>query len=338
MAKVFIGIPTFNRPTYLQETVESLLAQSFADWEAVVSDNVSEPAHAQVVRDYVRDLNDPRIRFYQQPKNEGEYGQGRYFYREAQGSKYLIILHDDDLLRPGYLEKAVAVLDGPDADEMAFFLADPCVIDGDGVHSAEMSDWYLRDHGRVAVEGGSFDILEKIFSLGFAPICGTCFRLDALCASGFVDEDCAGNYPFEFNVFLRLGDQRFKAWYHPEQLLSFRFHANALRKQDKLMDNNHIVDTMIRLLNRRRYTGRVEYRRRVLLGRLHRAKCLIHLRQHQYGPSRKHIVIALRYFCWSKKTLLLAPWVVAFPSVVCRCLPFFSKDIAMPPDFNRKNA
>lgn len=335
MAKVFIGIPTFNRPTYVQETVESILAQSYTDWEAVVSDNCSEPVHVQAVSDYVDGLNDSRIRFHQQPENGGEYGQGRYFFREAQDSDYLVILHDDDLLCPSYLEHAVTTLEQPEAAELAFYLADPYAIDAAGNHSDDMTEWYMQEHGRVGVKAGSFDILDRIFRLGFAPICGTVFRLSALHASGFIDDDCTGNYPFEFNVFLRLGDKHFRAWYHPEQLLAFRFHLKALRKQDKLMDNRHVVDTMITLLERRHYTGHVESRRRILLGRLYRAKCIIELQQQDKKKSRKSILKALHYFFWSKKTLLLAPWVVAFPTLLCWLLPYFGKDIAVPPALNQ---
>ena len=83
MARVFIGIPTLNRPLYVRDAIRSVVGQSFADFRVIVSDNVSEPEASASVERFVRELADPRFTFHRQPRDVGEYGQGRYFLRQA---------------------------------------------------------------------------------------------------------------------------------------------------------------------------------------------------------------------------------------------------------------
>ena len=112
MSRVLIGIPTFNRPQFVTAAVGSVVAQSFTDWRAIVSDNASEPPTRHAIREYVTRLGDPRVSFHQQQTNLGEYGQGRLFFKRAQdlGCDYLAILHDDDVMEPAFLEAGVAAL------------------------------------------------------------------------------------------------------------------------------------------------------------------------------------------------------------------------------------
>src|SRR5262245_434781 len=81
--RVFVGIPTFNRPDLVRDAIASVRAQSFSDYRVLVSDNCSSAEAAGAVRQYVAGLNDARFAFYQQSVNEGEYGQGRLFFAES---------------------------------------------------------------------------------------------------------------------------------------------------------------------------------------------------------------------------------------------------------------
>src|ERR1700730_1719730 len=81
MTKVFIGIPTFNRPLIVRDTSMSVRAQTFGDYRVVVSDNVSSGDAADQVERFVAELEDPRFVFHRQTENGGEDGQGRFFFR-----------------------------------------------------------------------------------------------------------------------------------------------------------------------------------------------------------------------------------------------------------------
>ena len=64
MARVFVGIPTLNRPQWVQDAVNSVCAQTLDDFRLVVSDNASDGDAPDVVADFVRKLADPRVRFH----------------------------------------------------------------------------------------------------------------------------------------------------------------------------------------------------------------------------------------------------------------------------------
>ena len=282
---VFIGIPTFNRPELVRATIDSVRRQTYENFVVVVSDNCSDPAASAKVRDYVRELGDARFRFHRQPVNGGEYGQGRYFLKESEGADYVMIVHDDDVIAPDLLARSIALLS--DRAEIALFVANCWVIDHDGQLSPGATRQYLADHGRCGRAAGTFDVLDNHLATGFTPISGTLFRRSALVESGFVDPAGTGNFPFECDLFLRLGDIGAKGWFTPAQLVSIRYHESSLRQTLKLMDNADVVRPMLRLLEQRRYGGWRERRRRVLVSRLQRADALIHLRNGQIALTRR---------------------------------------------------
>jgi len=318
MPRVFVGVPTLNRPEWVRETVASVRAQSFADFRLVVSDNCSQPEAAASVRRFVDELGDPRVSFHQQPENRFEYGQGRYFFGEAR-EEFFVILHDDDLLEPAYLARAVAALE--QRPQLACFVANPYVFDEDGRRWPERTASYLEEHGRNRRGQGEFEVLRTLLETGFAPISGTCFRLAALRDAGFVDPDCEGNYPFELNVLVRLGERGARGWFCPEELLGFRFHRNSQRVYSGMLDNRRVVDTMTAILERRRFSGWSERRRRQILGKLRRATALRRLREGDAAGCRSAVRQALRDNPFSLRLLAAAPLAFLAPGLLRALLP-----------------
>ena len=319
MTRVFIGIPTINRPDFVRETIASVLRQTYTHFEVIVSDNGSDAGVAENIIAFIDEIDDPRIRFCQQPENLGEYGQGRFFFGEAGSSEYFMILHDDDLLGETYLERAIERLD--ERCGCAFFISDAEIIDQFGERSDSARQKFLRDHGRLNTVQGEFSILEKHLDSGFAPISGTLFRTEALKKSGFVDERAIGNFPFECEVFLGLCDSGAIAWYQKEDLLVYRFHSNSLRHHSKLMENEAVVNSMIRIFSCREYLGPAERRRRKILGRLYRAKALISVRSGSFEQCRDHVKQSFKFNIWSIKLWLIAPVVLIAPRMLSWLLP-----------------
>jgi glycosyltransferase involved in cell wall biosynthesis len=104
--KVSICIPTYNSGKFISQTIESVLKQTFQDYELIVCDNLSTDETEEVCRKFT----DSRFRYV---RFEEFVGQAENWNRAlAQANnEYVILLHSDDILLPTYLEKAVKVLD-----------------------------------------------------------------------------------------------------------------------------------------------------------------------------------------------------------------------------------
>lgn len=328
MARVFIGIPTYNRPDYVRETVESLLAQSFTDWRAIVSDNASpDTSTTEAVKAFVDELGDPRVEFSLRPENGGEYGQGRFFFGALGDEDYFMILHDDDLLFPDYLRNGIETLDRE--SEAAFYFADPEIIGPDGAVNADSTEWYKDYHGRRQQPEGLLDVLSHHLRSGIAPICATLIRSDTLRKSGFVDEGMTGNFPFEINVFLRLGELGTQAYYAPRKEIAFRFHPGALRKDGLLMRNEQVVRSMIQLFEKRSYGGDNEKRRRILLARCYRALAVIEADKQTSSEVRPLLRAAFSTRPSAKNGFYFLLGMIS-PGLVRRVANLFNHEIANP--------
>lgn len=104
-----ICIPTYNRPEYLQQCLQSIRTQSFQDYRVVILDNASDADYTPILRQFVE--TDPRISYRRHPCNLGPEGNGLIALREYLDTKYLMIFHDDDLMHHRLLEYEVATLE-----------------------------------------------------------------------------------------------------------------------------------------------------------------------------------------------------------------------------------
>ena len=107
--RVCVGIPVYNGEDYLREALDSLLAQTYGDFEVVVSDNASTDSTERICRAYA--ARDPRIRYTRTGCN---IGAGPNFNRVFGfcRSPYFKWMPYDDTLAPEWLARTVALLDG----------------------------------------------------------------------------------------------------------------------------------------------------------------------------------------------------------------------------------
>jgi len=111
---VSIIIATFNRAHLIGETIESVLAQTYSDWECIVVDDGSSDNTEEVMKNYV--VNDSRIKFYNRPSNrpKGPNASRNYGIEKSSG-EYILSLDSDDWLLSNHLElKMKAFNENPD--------------------------------------------------------------------------------------------------------------------------------------------------------------------------------------------------------------------------------
>ncbi|MGH9458043.1 MAG: glycosyltransferase family 2 protein, partial [Thermoanaerobaculia bacterium] len=100
-----IGLPVYNGARFLREALESLLAQTFRDFELVVSDNASTDDTAAICAEYAR--RDARIRYMRQSTNIGLLANFRSVLDAASGEFFTWAAYDDTW-DPEWLEQLVA--------------------------------------------------------------------------------------------------------------------------------------------------------------------------------------------------------------------------------------
>lgn len=137
-ATVSIGLPVFNGERFLSRAVESVLAQTYDQWELLISDNGSADATVAIARRYAD--RDPRIRLRVNERNMGAVANFESVFRETT-SRYFMWLGHDDWIDPRYVDRCVRLLEARPDFVMAF--AGMNVVDDNGRpfrHRTEMID------------------------------------------------------------------------------------------------------------------------------------------------------------------------------------------------------
>src|SRR5438128_2256003 len=107
MPKVSVIIPTYNRAGFLRAAVQSVLDQTFTDFDVVIVDDASQDETQSVVER----LQDKRIRCIRHPTNRRIAATRNTGIVNSTG-EYIAFLDDDDQWLPEKLAKQVAMLDG----------------------------------------------------------------------------------------------------------------------------------------------------------------------------------------------------------------------------------
>lgn len=124
MPKVSIGMPTYQGASHLRSTIDSVLSQTFEDWELVIVDDKSSDATSSIASSYT----DSRIRFLQ---NSNRLGPERNWNRclSLSRGQYFKLLPQDDLLVPHCLQSQLEVLERDTAKRHALTFCARTVID-----------------------------------------------------------------------------------------------------------------------------------------------------------------------------------------------------------------
>ena len=111
MARVSIVTPCYNGARFIVKTIQSVLDQTFVDWEHVIVDDCSADGSAFLAA--TAGGEDRRVRVIPSAVNQGRSAaRNTGFAAIDPASEYVLFLDHDDLLKPDALERMVAVLDG----------------------------------------------------------------------------------------------------------------------------------------------------------------------------------------------------------------------------------
>ena len=106
--KVSIGLPIYNSEKFIRNKLDSLLEQTFIDFEIIISDNASTDLTSKICEEYAK--KDKRICYFQQNKNMGAWWNYDFVLQKAKYEYFLWSAHDDIML-PQFLEENVKILE-----------------------------------------------------------------------------------------------------------------------------------------------------------------------------------------------------------------------------------
>src|SRR5262252_3377793 len=90
---VSVGLPVYNGERYLEESIDSILAQTYTDFELIISDNASTDRTECICRRYA--AADARVRYYRNERNIGGYPNHSRVFSLARGRYFRFAAHDD---------------------------------------------------------------------------------------------------------------------------------------------------------------------------------------------------------------------------------------------------
>jgi glycosyltransferase involved in cell wall biosynthesis len=105
VSRVSVIIPAFNAATHIAESLGSVVAQTFGDWEAIVADDFSTDATAEIAAGF-----GPRVKVVRSSENRGPAAARNLALDKANG-ELVALLDADDYWLPEYLERQVALYD-----------------------------------------------------------------------------------------------------------------------------------------------------------------------------------------------------------------------------------
>jgi glycosyltransferase involved in cell wall biosynthesis len=135
--KVSILMAAFNHEKYISEAINSVLSQTFQEWELIIVDDCSTDNTVSKIKSY----SDPRIRVFISQHNEGQFATVRKCLEEATG-EYIAILNSDDSFHSAKLEKQVRYLENNPAVGAVFSYA--TLIDDGGKVFYNKSNFYCE--------------------------------------------------------------------------------------------------------------------------------------------------------------------------------------------------
>ena len=137
LPRVSICIPSYNCGAFIGKTIQSVLNQTYQDFEIIVVDDCSTDNSEEVIKSF----KDPRIRFFRNEKNLGMVPNTNKAVRLARG-EFVDILHPDDYYAPKMIETALkAFSENPD---VGFTCSSYVVVDEDDkiVTEVKLCDCY----------------------------------------------------------------------------------------------------------------------------------------------------------------------------------------------------
>lgn len=221
MARVSILMPAFNAEKYIAASIESVLAQTYADWELIVVDDGSQDGTGKEVRAFA--LADKRIRLLRQ-ENGGQ-GSARNLAINNSRGEFIALLDADDLWLPQKLELQIAEIErGVDV-----VFSDGFIFFGDDA---------VNESNPITTLCGRFDgadFFARLLQTNRIPALSALARRQALESVALFEERRAYQNCEDYDLWLRLAHNGAGFYGMPDKLVRYRRHEGNVSRRDVIM-------------------------------------------------------------------------------------------------------
>jgi len=114
---VSVIIPSFNKEKFISETIQSVLNQSYQNWELIIVDDLSSDRTVDFIKDF--QIKDNRIKLFVNDKNSGANYSRNFGVKHSLG-EYLIFLDADDTLLSSCIQNRLNYIENSDVDFCVF--------------------------------------------------------------------------------------------------------------------------------------------------------------------------------------------------------------------------
>jgi len=229
-AQITTVIPTYRRPRPLARAIESVLCQSYPDFEVHVYDNASGDETREVVAQFA--ASDPRVKYHLHPRNIGMMENFAFGISHVE-TPFFSILSDDDFLLPGFFERAMCGFEG--YSEAIFFFGGLLYANSNGeVVAAPAEAWNAEGLLRPPV------LFEIIAPGAWVTWTSILFRSSVLSTIGGLDK--AAGHTADVDFILRAA-LRCAALLSKTPCAVFTIHPDSASDSDRL----HVHETHLGL-------------------------------------------------------------------------------------------
>lgn len=215
---VFIIIPVYNRAHLIGETLDSIIAQTYTNWECMVVDDGSNDETIKVVSNYAE--NDKRIKLFERPKTKqkGANACRNIGLNNAQGD-YVVFFDSDDLMTVDHLQVKISAIMSQNYDYVI------TRTEYYNTTSEKHSDYYKFDDYRIT----AFNYVAQ--NINWLTL-DVCIKKDLATSIIFNEELQSGQ---EYNYFSILVHHSTNAFFVDKVVSLRRHHADSIRG---MLNNN----------------------------------------------------------------------------------------------------
>ena len=217
---IAVVLPTYNGLPYVKEAVNSVLNQTYTDFEFLICDDASTDG----TWEYLQSLQDPRIKLFRNPQNKGLFPTLNFLIRQAY-AQWIHLWSQDDVMYPFCLEEEVHF--ARRHPDVPFFFSQRDIIDTRG----EIVEKYDNRYNNELISERHLIKVSILAGSVTGNIANTVVRKSAVERAGYFNEQM--RYSADFDMWERLSRGK-EIGVINKALIQLRQHKGQLSRQHKV--------------------------------------------------------------------------------------------------------